>query len=149
MQRNGIYAYIYIRAKKIFPRRQITLKTHWIRSNGLTPPPVFIAFLGLSKMSSSCPTCRPGPTGPNSSYATVWGRAWSTFKACNVSSYAQIGVMTEMLNLLKYVKLMNKLNLVHEVKTTWYHFYHLLMYLILIYFLLLQVAEFAPEVETL
>jgi hypothetical protein len=30
----------------------------------------FIVFVGLLKMSFSCPTCRPGPTWPNSSYAT-------------------------------------------------------------------------------
>ena len=60
-----------LRKFSFFPEGKSTPKTHWIRSNGLTPPPVFIAFLAFLKMSSSCPTCRPGPTGPNSSYATV------------------------------------------------------------------------------
>jgi len=50
--------------KEIFPRKQINAKDTLDLIKRLDPPPVFIAFLGLSKMSSSCPICRPGPTGP-------------------------------------------------------------------------------------
>ena len=66
---------------KKFPEGKSTPMTLWIWSNGLTPPPpVFIAFLGLLKMSSSCQTCRPGPTGPNSSYATDNDQNWQNFQ---------------------------------------------------------------------
>jgi len=64
----------YIRAKKTFIFPRINAKDTLDSIKQLDPLLFLIicsiAFWGLLKMSSSCPTCRPGPTGPNSSYAT-------------------------------------------------------------------------------